>query len=146
MNNTRLTVGYLPKGYPRISETFIINEILQLESLGLDIQIYALKRPEAAGRQRTVDQVKAPLRYLPETIILSLPLLLPVHLALAARRPRGYWKALRYTLTRCITQRSTSTLRRFFQEGYLVGWTLRAGGGILTTVHVRGEFLLAWPF
>jgi glycosyltransferase involved in cell wall biosynthesis len=125
MNNTRLTIGYLPKGYPRISETFIINEILQLEKLGLDIQIYALKRPEGAGRQPTADQVKAPLRYLPEKIVLSMPLLLPVHLVLAARQPRRYWKALRYTLVRCISQRSTSTLRRFFQAGYLVGWTLR---------------------
>ena len=72
-----------------------------------------------------VQQVQAPVRYLPERIVLSLPLLLPVHLALCLRRPRPYWRTLRYTLSRCIRQRSTSTLRRFFQAGWLVGWTLR---------------------
>ena len=34
MRPRRSTVGYLPKGYPRISETFITNEILELETLG----------------------------------------------------------------------------------------------------------------
>jgi glycosyltransferase involved in cell wall biosynthesis len=119
------TVGYLPKGYPRISETFILNEILQLERLGLDIRIYPLKRPEGEARQATAAQVQAPVRYLPEKIVFSLPLLLPVHLALALRRPRPYARTLRYTVSRCLRQRSTSTLRRFFQAGWLVGWTLR---------------------
>lgn len=119
------TVGYLPKGYPRISETFIINEILTLEKLGLDIRIFPLKRPDGAARQSTAGQVQAPVRYLPEKIVLSLPFLLPVHLWVLVTRPRGYARALRYTLSRCIRQRSTSTLRRFFQAGYLVGWTLR---------------------
>jgi glycosyltransferase involved in cell wall biosynthesis len=120
-----LTVGYLPKGYPRISETFILNEILVLESLGLDLEIFPLKRPEGAARQSTAARVQAPVRYLPERIVWSLPLLLPVHAGLFLRRPRAYARTLRYTLSRCLRQRSTSTLRRFFQAGWLVGWTLR---------------------
>lgn len=119
------TVGYLPKGFPRISETFITNEILELERQGLDIRIYALKRPEGSARQANVGRVRAPLAYLPEKIVLSLPLLLPVHALAFARRPRAYLRTLRYTLSRCLRQRSTSTLRRFFQAGYLVGWSLR---------------------
>jgi glycosyltransferase involved in cell wall biosynthesis len=118
-------VGYLPKGYPRISETFITNEILHLERLGLDIRIYPLKRPEGDARQANVREVRAPVRYLPEKILLALPLLLAVHAALCLRRPRPYGRALKYTLSRCWRQRSTSTLRRFFQAGWLVGWTLR---------------------
>lgn len=119
------TVGYLPKGFPRISETFITNEVLELERLGLNIEIYSLKRPVGAGRQPTAGDVQAPLEYLPEKIVLSLPLLLPVHLALLLRRPRRYWRCLRWTLARCLRSRSTSTLRRFFQAGFLVGWHLR---------------------
>ncbi len=119
------TVGYLPKGWPRISETFIINEILQLEQLGLDIRIYPLKRPVGDARQSSVREVRAPVRYLPEKIVLSLPMLLPVHLWLCLRRPRAYGRTLRYTLSRCVRQRSTSTLRRFFQAGWLAGWVLR---------------------
>lgn len=129
-------VGYLPKGFPRISETFITNEILELERQGLDINIYALKRPEGSARQGNVGQVRAPLAYLPERIVLSLPLLLPVHATVLARRPRAYLRALGYTLSRCLRQRSTSTLRRFFQAGYIVGWSLRK-----TTVrHFHAHF------
>jgi len=119
------TVGYLPKGFPRISETFITNEVLELERLGLNIEIYSLKRPEGAGRQPMAAEVRAPLQYLPEKIVLSLFLLLPVHAWLFLRRPARYWKCLRWTLQRCAQSRSTSTLRRFFQAGYLVGWHLR---------------------
>jgi glycosyltransferase involved in cell wall biosynthesis len=125
MSDNAPTVGYLPKGFPRISETFITNEILELERLGLNIEIYSLKRPVGAGRQPMAERVQAPLEYLPEKIVLSLPLLLPVHLLLFLQRPRQYWKCLRWTLARCRRSRSTSTLRRFFQAGYLVGWHLR---------------------
>jgi glycosyltransferase involved in cell wall biosynthesis len=125
MRRDDLIVGYLPKGFPRISETFVTNEILELERLGLQIRIFPLKRPDGGARQANVDNVRAPVQYLPERIVLALPLLLPVHIALCARRPAPYLRALRYTLSRCLRQRSTSTLRRFMQAGWLVGWTLR---------------------
>jgi glycosyltransferase involved in cell wall biosynthesis len=118
-------VGYLPKGFPRISETFITNEVLHLERLGLEIRMFPLKRPEGDARQANVSEVRAPVQYLPEKILLALPRLALVHAALCARRPRAYAKTLGYTLSRCVRQRSTSTLRRFFQAGWLVGRALR---------------------
>ena len=33
-------VAFIVKGYPRLSETFIAQEIYNLEQRGLDIQIY----------------------------------------------------------------------------------------------------------
>jgi glycosyltransferase involved in cell wall biosynthesis len=129
-------VGYLPKGFPRISETFITNEVLELERLGLHIEIYSLKRPEGSGRQPMASQVQAPLQYLPEKIVLSLWMLLPVHLLLCLRRPGRYWKCLRWTVARCVRSRSTSTLRRFFQAGNLVGWHLRGR----TLPHYHAHF------
>ena len=38
-------VAVLVKGYPRLSETFISQEILALERLGLDLEIVSLRRP-----------------------------------------------------------------------------------------------------
>ena len=136
MRRDDLIVGYLPKGFPRISETFVTNEILELERLGLQIRIFPLKRPEGGARQANVDHVRAPVRYLPERIVLALPLLLPVHVALCMRRPGPYLRTLRYTLSRCLRQRSTSTLRRFMQAGWLVGWTLRG----TTVSHFHAHF------
>ena len=38
-------VAVLVKGYPRLSETFIAQEILALERLGLPLQIVSLRHP-----------------------------------------------------------------------------------------------------
>jgi hypothetical protein len=42
MKEAAVTVGYIPKAFPRISETFVSNEIVELERLGLDLRIYTL--------------------------------------------------------------------------------------------------------
>ena len=39
------TVGYLTKRFPRLSETFILDEILGLEDCGVHLQVYALAHP-----------------------------------------------------------------------------------------------------
>lgn len=59
-------VAFILKGYPRLSETFIAQEILALERAGMDIEIVSLRRP-ADGRVHPVhEEISAPVRYLPE--------------------------------------------------------------------------------
>jgi hypothetical protein len=38
-------LGMILKGYPRISETFISNEIRLLEKLGFRIHLFSMRRP-----------------------------------------------------------------------------------------------------
>ncbi len=38
-------LGMILKGYPRISETFISNEILLLEKLGFAIHLFSMRQP-----------------------------------------------------------------------------------------------------
>ena len=38
-------IAFVLKGYPRLSETFIAQEILALEQLGLNIRIISLRHP-----------------------------------------------------------------------------------------------------
>jgi len=59
-------IGYLLRSYPRLSQTFILNEILALEKIGVSIQIFALTNPHERVVQRQVDQVQAPVHYLDE--------------------------------------------------------------------------------
>lgn len=59
-------VAFVLKGYPRLSETFIAEEILGLEQAGLDIRIVALRRPTDAKRHPVHDAIRAPVTYLPE--------------------------------------------------------------------------------
>ena len=59
-------IGYLLRSYPRLSQTFILNEILALEQIGVSIQIFALTNPHEKVVQIQVDQVRAPVHYLDE--------------------------------------------------------------------------------
>jgi len=54
------------KGYPRLSETFIAQEILGLERLGFGLDIWSLRRPTDRARHPMHEQITAPVAYLPE--------------------------------------------------------------------------------
>lgn len=46
--NNGLTIGYLVKTFPKVTETFILNEILALERQGLRLEVYSTERlPDA---------------------------------------------------------------------------------------------------
>ena len=55
------------KGYPRLSETFIAQELLALEERGHSFDIWSLRHPYDGGRTHPIhDRIKATPRYLPE--------------------------------------------------------------------------------
>ena len=58
-------VCYILKRFPRLSETFILNEIRALERLGTDLTIVSLLPRESGRHHSTVTEVRAPIRYLP---------------------------------------------------------------------------------
>lgn len=62
------SVAFLLKGYPRLSETFIAQEIRGLERLGLDIHIYSLRPPRERERHPVHAEIMAPVVYLPERL------------------------------------------------------------------------------
>jgi glycosyltransferase involved in cell wall biosynthesis len=59
-------VAFVLKGYPRLSETFIAQEILALEQRGLDIEIVSLRHPTDRATHPVHGQIRAPVHYLPE--------------------------------------------------------------------------------
>jgi len=59
-------VAFVLKGYPRLSETFIAQEIAALERRGLEILIVSLRHPTDGRRHPVHDEIRAPLLYLPE--------------------------------------------------------------------------------
>lgn len=54
------------KGYPRLSETFIAQELLGLERAGLTLRIVSLRHPTDKRRHPVNDEIRAPVTYLPE--------------------------------------------------------------------------------
>ena len=67
----RDSVGYVLKGYPRISELFIASEIWRLEQLGLRLRLFVLKPADETDHHPVVDRIEATPSYLPETTSLS---------------------------------------------------------------------------
>ncbi len=59
-------VAFVLKGYPRLSETFIAQEIAALEQLGLQILIVSLRHPTDKHTHPIHAEIQAPLLYLPE--------------------------------------------------------------------------------
>ena len=59
------TVTFILKGYPRLSETFIAQEIKALEERGLAIDIVSLRRPTDPYSHPIHDEIKAAVAYLP---------------------------------------------------------------------------------
>lgn len=54
------------KGYPRLSETFITQEILALKQAGIELHIYSLRYPTDQKTHPGHELIRAPVTYLPE--------------------------------------------------------------------------------
>ena len=84
-------VAFVLKGYPRLSETFIAQEIRALERRGLDILIVSLRHPTDKTVHPVHREIAADRLYLPEYLYQEpLP-----GLARLARPPRGGCRATR---------------------------------------------------
>ena len=66
-----MRVAFVLKGYPRLSETFIAQEIAALERRGLEIMIVSLRQPTDTRRHAVHQEVRAPVLYLPEYLLLE---------------------------------------------------------------------------
>ena len=99
------TVAYVMNGFPRLSETFIAHEILQLERVGLRLRLFVVKQENEPHVHAVVGAIRAPLTYLPKATSLSgatlvgwlrenLPTFARAHVAVAARHPLRYVRTL----------------------------------------------------
>ena len=87
-------LGLLVKIYPKLSETFILEEILGLERLGLPLRLYALAPATDAISHPAVARVRAPLVVVPASAAGRLGDFARRHLGLLARQPLRYLGAL----------------------------------------------------
>jgi len=59
-------IAIVVKGYPRLSETFIAQEILALEQRGIPLEIWSLRHPTEPHVHPMHEQIRARTHYLPE--------------------------------------------------------------------------------
>ena len=101
------------KGYPRLSETFIAQEIRQLERRGLEITIVSLRHPTDTQVHPIHREIEAPVIYLPEYLHQE-PLRILKGLIRSLTKP-GFFKALKTWLKDLKRDPTSNRLRRFGQ-------------------------------
>ncbi len=105
------------KGYPRLSETFIAQELLGLERAGLRLFIASMRHPTDPAAHPVHAQIRAPVLYLPEYLYHA-PLRVLRGLIRSARRP-GFRSALAAWLGDLGRDISPNRFRRFGQAAVL---------------------------
>lgn len=106
-------VGYIVSTWPRLSATFILNEVLAVERSGVSLRIFSTKDPDGEPVHAKVPKVRASVTYL--SLQRHWRAALQSNLHLLCRRPGRYCRVLLHALR----YGRRGVLWRFFQAGYL---------------------------
>ncbi len=147
-------IAYIIKGYPRLSETFISNEVLLLEQSGVTIKLFSIKHPDEALQQTSVSQIKVKPIYLPAVTSLSntfLPVwflqnirpFLKAHLKLAINQPITFLSTLFKASSMMMTYRQDIFakpkkvyIKEFIQAVYIADQIIQSGN----IRHIHSHF------
>ncbi|WP_375461814.1 glycosyltransferase family 4 protein [uncultured Enterovirga sp.] len=124
-------IAIVLKGYPRLSETFIAQEILGLEERGADLEIWSLREPTDRMLHPMHRAIRAPLHYLPEYLH-EAPIRVLRGLASALARP-GFGRLLR-TFLRDLRRDPTANRLRRLGQAVVLARELDPG---ITHLHVH---------
>ena len=106
-------IGVVLKGYPRLSETFIAQELAALERRGLALALFSLRHPTDVARHPVHSEIAAPVTYLPEYLRDEPRRVLRAWRA--ARRLPGYRAAFAAWRADLARDRTANRIRRFGQ-------------------------------
>jgi glycosyltransferase involved in cell wall biosynthesis len=132
-------IGYFLRTYPRFSQTFVVNELLEMERQGLNVHILSQRRPADGIFHESVCRVRARADYLPETLIGNLGRFRNTLRVCRRRSPRGFRRAMIAALTH-----RAVTMLEFCQAASLARWAHKRR---IAHIHVHfgtGEATVAW--
>jgi glycosyltransferase involved in cell wall biosynthesis len=112
-------VGYVLRKFPVLSETFILNELLELEARGVSLHLMSLMRPNDPRFHEDLPKLKARISYLPD----GLGKLLVYQRRLARADRRRYARTLLFVLR----SGRPRTLRLLLEAGFVANETRRLG-------------------
>jgi len=138
-------IGYILKGYPRTSETFITNEIRLLEKMGVGLSIFSVKKLEGEQNHAMVRDIKAPVAYLPQAdplsesrfsrwLIDNVPKFSTSHALLFKKQPLAYAKVFLECFAMSFQYRNSFFewprevfFKEFLQAGYIANAAIESG-------------------
>lgn len=91
-------IGYLLKIFPKVSETFILQEVLDLEALGVHLSIYTLQPSSDAVTHDQINQVRASVTHLSDSLFHFRHNTLWAQARLLLTSPRRYLSTVRFWL------------------------------------------------
>ena len=124
-------IAVLVKTYPKISETFILEELLGLERHGLRLHVFSLQPPTDPVCHEANRALRAAVTYLPRARVSEAVPALRAHATLMVTRPGRYLRALLFALRRA----EGAGMDAFFQAGFLAQRLAQAGIG-----HLHAHF------
>lgn len=110
-------LGIVLKGWPRLSETFIAQELVALEQRGFRFEVWSMRQPTDKKRHALHDALKAKVHYLPEYLYQE-PIRVLKGLAYARKLP-GFGVALKLWLRHLMRDPTPNRIRRFGQAAVL---------------------------
>ena len=121
-------VGYVLRRFPVLSETFVLNEILQMEALGESVEVYSLLPTRDPRFHQQISSLQASIRYIPNVTDLRT---LRRYNGMARRRfGRRYWAVL----LSCVATFRPMLVWRFFQAAFVAE---RAARSKITHFHAH---------
>ncbi len=128
---------FILKGYPRLSESFVAQEIHLLEQRGYDITILAMRKPREELRQPVVAKITAKTIYIPEYIRPNLLIVLKSNFKAFFKFPKTYPVYFFKALLKSIEQRQKDHLKRLLQAG----WCLDTCDFKEDGLHIHSHFV-----
>ena len=124
------SIGYVLKGFPRLSELFIASEIRRLERLGVPLRVYVIKRSDESIRHAIVDEIEAQPEFLPAAgSVSAIPLwrwlarhfgaFAPSLRRVLRRRPSGVMRAAALAAIQAIRARRGLRPRKVYVKEFL---------------------------
>lgn len=125
----RPAIGYVLRKFPVLSETFVLNELLELESQGVPLHVFSLMPPTDPRFHEDLPKLRAPVTYVPR--VGELGRLLRHHGRLSRQARAAYLRTLGYAATRG----RPGLLWRFLQAGFVASEARRLRLG-----HLHAQF------
>lgn len=129
-------VAYVMKRYPRLSETFILNEIRAMERLGAKLHIISLLPPEPPPHHPMVAEVEAPVHAIPAPGRHRWAAIARAHVRCLAAAPLRYCATAAQAIGRAAWSESPAAVwKKFWRAGYIA--TICRDNGVR---HIHAHF------
>lgn len=122
-------VGYVLRKFPVLSETFILNEMLELEAQGVRLEIFTLRPTNDPRFHEDLSRLQARITYVPGPD--ELTRLVRHHGRLSRQKRQDYLRTLGFAASRF----RPSLLWRFLQAGFIASEARR-----LRVTHLHAQF------